>query len=246
MGGTITNKAQGPYLYNAVETPSSNYDPVHSGNYGAAFLENDHLILACFTQTLPTVSIAEEYLLSFWLTPILKAAPVEFFAVSRNTNSATTNTLYSHPAPSVFGWTNLNFVVAATATNAMLQFSEENQPDYFGLDDISVTAIPTPSFSAVSVATNSLALTWNTLATVKYLVQYNTNLSLASWLNLGGAVTAITNTFTLLDTNAFNASPQRFFTASPHRLKRSAAIFSRPERTALIPAACPPAPKNAR
>jgi hypothetical protein len=35
-----------------------------------------------------------------------------------------------------------------------------------------------------------------------------------NWLNLGGSITAGTNTLTLLDTNAFSSSPERFYRVS--------------------------------
>jgi len=42
-------------------------------------------------------------------------------------------------------------------------------------------------------------------------VQYNTNLLQTNWLNLGGMITAATNTLTLSDTNALLISPRRFY-----------------------------------
>jgi len=208
-GNTITNLPGGPYIYNGVETPHPGYNPVHSGNYGA-FLGDSSL--AVLYQTLPTYP-GQKYLLSFWLKNPAGGAG-EQFQVNWNTNGTATNTIYSQLNPPAFAWTNFNFVVTATGTNTTLQFGAENQLDYFGLDDVSVTVVPPPSFSGLARATNGLAFTWNTLANVGYILQYKTNLLQPNWLNLGGTNTATTNTLTQSDTNAFGASPQRFYRVS--------------------------------
>jgi hypothetical protein len=44
-----------------------------------------------------------------------------------------------------------------------------------------------------------------------YQVQYKTNLTQAGWQNLSAAFTATNFTTTLTDTNAANASPQRYY-----------------------------------
>jgi hypothetical protein len=216
-GNTVKILPNGPYIYNGVESPHTAYNPVHSGNYGAFLGQST---LAVLYQSLPTYP-GQEYLLSFWLENPMAGSPLanhmEQFEVNWNTNSAITNTIFSlptQPNTPAFVWTNFNLVVTATGTNSTLQFGAENQPDYFGLDDVSVTAIPPPTFSGFSQASNGLAFTWNTLANVGYLLQYTTNLSQANWLNLGSAITAATNTLTGMDTNAVNSSPQRFYRVS--------------------------------
>jgi hypothetical protein len=165
--------------------------------------------LAILYQSLPT-SPGQAYLLSFWLRNPVGGAG-EIFQVNWNTNGLATNTIYAVANPPAFGWTNFNFVVASTATNTTLQFGAENQPNYFGLDDVSVTAIPTPSFSGFSLASNGIAFTWNTLANVNYVLQYKTNLAQPNWSNLGGPLPAVTNQLTAWDTNAVDASPTGFY-----------------------------------
>jgi subtilase family serine protease len=205
----------GNYIANAVESPfgPDHYQVAHSGQYGALLGDS---LMAILAQTVPTVP-GQKYLLSFWLNSPVGGAPIsghmEQFEVNWNTN-AVTNTVYYVQNPPAFGWTNFNFVVTATGTNTTLQFGAENQPNFFGLDDISAIVIPSPSFAAVFMASNGVALTWNTLPNAGYLVQYKTNLLQANWLNLGGLITAVTNTLTLVDTNAFNASSQRFYRVS--------------------------------
>jgi hypothetical protein len=216
-GNTVKILPNGPYIYNGVESPHAAYNPVHSGNYGAFLGQST---LAVLYQTLPTCP-GQAYLLSFWLENPDVGLPVaggmEQFQVNWNTNSAITNTVFSlptQPKTAAFAWTRFNFVVAATGTNTTLQFGAENQPDYFGLDDVSVTAIPSPSFSGLSLASNGLTFTWTTLANVNYFLQYKTNLAQASWLNLESAIEADTNTLTAVDTNAVNSSLQRFYRVS--------------------------------
>jgi subtilase family serine protease len=199
----------GNYILNAVEGPNPNYDPVHSGNYGA-FLGDTNL--AILYQTLPT-SASREYLLSFWLENPASGSG-QFFEVNWNTNGLATNTIYTLVNPPKFGWINLNFDVTATGPGTTLQFAAENPPNYFGLDDISVVPIPQPALSAVGVASNDVAFTWNTLANASYVVQYTANLAPANWLNVGGAIQAGTNTLKFVDTNAFQTSPQRFYRVS--------------------------------
>lgn len=206
-GRTTTNF--GAYIFNGVESPHPAYNPVHSGNYGA-FLGDS--TLAVLYQVMPTCP-GQKYLLSFWLKNPTGGSG-EQFEVNWNTNGTATNTIYYALNPAAFAWTNFNFVLAAAGTNTTLQFGAENQPNYFGLDDISVTAIPSPSFSAFAVTTNGLALTWNTLANVGYLLQYKTNLLQANWVNLNTPVTAASNTLTSVDTNTFNISSQRFYRVS--------------------------------
>lgn len=209
VGGTITNLRNGPFIYNAVEPTNANFNPVHSGYYGAFLGDVSPAVLY---QTLPTCP-GQDYLLSFWLENPTTGIGQEF-EVNWNTNNSTTNTIYSLPSPPAFAWTNLLFVLAATGTNTTLQFVAQNLPNYFGLDDVSVTPIPVPSFTAVTVASNGLDLTWNTLSNVDYVVEYKTNLMQADWLNIGALILAAADTLTFLDTNAFGVSPQRFYRVS--------------------------------
>ena len=214
-GRTVINS--GAVIENAVESPHNGYNPVHAGNYGAMFADST---LAILSQMLPTYP-GQKYLLSFWLENPTGGSPVnnhiEQFQVNWNTNGAATNTIYSLPTlpnTPAFAWSNFNFVVTATGTNSSLQFAAENQPNYFGLDDVSVVPVPAPSFSAFSLGTNGPAFTWTTLANVGYLLQYKTNLAQANWVNFGSALIAATNTLTAVDTNAISTSPQRFYRVS--------------------------------
>ena len=129
--------------------------------------------------------------------------------MSWNTNLASTNTLLSLTNPAAFAWTNMQFIVAAAGTNTTLLFAAQNNPDWFGLDDVNVWPIPNPSFrSVVKTNGNNLIFSWNALSNFAYQVQYSTNLAKTNWVILS------TNTATgpiLTYTNAFGSDPQRFY-----------------------------------
>jgi hypothetical protein len=200
------------YIYDGVQPVTPNSNPVHSGNWGAFLGDNR---LAILYQSLPTCP-AQAYLLSFWLINPTNG-PGEFFEVNWNTNGlAFTNTIFSLVGPPAFTWTNYNFVLTAAGTNTTLQFGAINPPNFFGLDDVSVTPIPVPSFVAAAVAgaTNRLVFTWSALANVDYNVQYTTNLSQPNWLTLAAGLMASSNTLSFTDTNSLNAAPQRFYRIS--------------------------------
>jgi len=206
-GRTVINS--GAIIENAVESPHSGYNPVHSGNYGAMFADST---LAVLSQALPTCP-GQKYLLSFWLRNPTKGSG-EVFEVNWNTNGAATNTILLVLNPPVLAWTNFNFVVTATGTNTTLQFGAYNDPNYFGLDDISVTPLGQPpqirtepagksaplgctvSFSVAAFGSKPLAEQWwkdgNPLN-----AQTNATLTVANFQSgdLGSYSVVITNSF---------------------------------------------------
>jgi hypothetical protein len=179
---------------------------VHSGAYGAAFGQAGSP--AYLSQTLTTLP-GQSYLLSFWLNNIGGATPNQFL-VNWNTNFTSTNTLFDQTnMPAFNNWTNMLFIVTATGTNTALQFGLENDNYYFGLDDIALLPIPTPTFSAVAATNHAIQFTWNSLTGLVYQIQYATNLAPANWNNLGSPVTATDFTFTA--TNSIGPDAQRFY-----------------------------------
>jgi uncharacterized repeat protein (TIGR03803 family) len=66
-----------------------------------------------------------------------------------------------------------------------------------------------PEFQAVTLANNTLNLTWSTEPGATYQLQYNSDLSSGNWINLGSAVTAIGAT--LSTTDSVTNAPQRFY-----------------------------------
>jgi hypothetical protein len=196
--GTISNGRFGSTIYNAVESSSSYSSVVHSGNYGA-FLGD--IQLATLSQTLATVP-GENYLLSFWLDNTTSGSIQRFQASWNGSN------LYSITNPPAFSWTNLQFIVTAVSSSTVLQFGAENDPAYFGLDDISVTHIPTVAFKTATQTTGTFNLTWATATGLVYQVQYKTNLLQTSWLNLIKPTTATSTNLSASDTSF---SPHRFY-----------------------------------
>jgi hypothetical protein len=119
---------------------SSSLIAPHSGNYAAVFGQVGSL--AYLSQTVPT-SPGQAYLLSFWLSNPSGATPNQFL-VNWNTNLTSTNTLLSQTNLGAFNWTNEQFVVIATETNSVLQFGFRDDPQFLGLDDVSlVEVLPT-------------------------------------------------------------------------------------------------------
>ena len=199
----VGNTVNGGATYNSVEPESSYPTVVHSGNYGT-FLGD--LTPATLAQTLVTVP-GQTYLLSFWLSNP-SAGAGEQFQVNWITNATTAGQIYYVTNPPVLAWTNFTYVLAATGTNTVLQFGAQNVPNYFGLDDVSVTPIPNPAISQLARSGNTLNLTLYTVAGINYRLLYATNLAQAVWLSLG-TNTAATNTLTL--TNNPGTDRQRFY-----------------------------------
>jgi hypothetical protein len=160
--------------------------------------------LATLSQYLPTAS-GQDYLLSFWLDNQNSGSGQQFLV---KWNGAT---LYNVTSPPAFAWTNLQFVVTATGANTILQFGAENAPGEFGLDDISVSQIPSVAFLSAIEGSNSFNLAWITASGLTYQVQYKTNLSEPQWVNLGTPIIATGSPITISDTNGVQSSSQRFY-----------------------------------
>jgi subtilase family serine protease len=209
-GWTLTGDAViGTAVYNAVESTSSGYTIAHSGSYGA-FLGDTKL--ASLSQSVLTVP-GQYYLLSLWLDNPTNGT-VQKFVVNWNTNAAVANPLFSLSNPPAFTWINLQFLVCATGTNTVLNFQAENDPAYFGLDDVSLTPVAVPEMSNVAKVGNNLQLSWLTTSGVVYQVQYKTSLLQANWINLNAPFVANSYSTNLVDPNPMNSSPQRFYRLS--------------------------------
>ena len=182
--------------YDVVDNGSSYGITPHTGTYAFDFGQPN--ALAYLSQTLATVP-GQAYLLSFWYENASPSGTTEKFIVNWITNTTGTNVLMNLLNPATFSWTVSNYVVNATSTNTTLQFAVENDPSYFGLDDVSVTPIPMPTVTGFSKKTNTLTLTWNSLAGISYQVLYKTNLFQSAWLtnfttNATGNIINFTNT----------------------------------------------------
>jgi subtilase family serine protease len=192
-------------IYNAVE-PAIDYPLVaHSGNFGA-FLGDT--APAKLSQTLPTIA-GQYYWISLWLDNPTNGTGQSFY-VNWNTN-ATTHTLYTKSSPPVFAWTNLQFIAAAGSSSTVIQFQAENIPNFYGLDDVSVTPIPKPAFTGVALTPQGVNLSWIATSGLVYQVQYNPAPIQTGWLNLGAPTTATSSPITFSDTNSISAALERYY-----------------------------------
>lgn len=182
---------------------------VHAGLYGAylgEWLWEGNPAVGSLSQTVATTA-GQLYLVSFWLTCVPNDQGVttnNLFAAKWN-NSA----LYTQANLNAAGWTNLQFVVPATAKSTTLQFEFNNDPGAFGLDDVIVEPVPAPVVLAAPVASGNLALSWNAYLNVPYAVQSATNLNRPNWANFGNPILATNNVMKAVLPAA--ASPAKFY-----------------------------------
>ncbi|HEV2329274.1 MAG TPA: protease pro-enzyme activation domain-containing protein [Verrucomicrobiae bacterium] len=200
VGNTVVATQNGETIYNAVESTGQYPLAVHSGNYGAFLGDNQVATLSQSFDTIP----GGNYLFSFWLDNPVSGTPQIFQAKWDGNN------VYSVTNPPAFSWTNLEFVTTG-AGNDTIQFGAENDPNFFGLDDVSVIGFPAPAFKAAAKTVSTINLSWNTATGLVYQVQYKTNLLQANWSNLTMPITATSNTLTVADSII---SSQRFYRLS--------------------------------
>jgi subtilase family serine protease len=182
----------------------------HSGSYGALLRTPDSLGYGYLSQTVLTLP-GQNYLLSLWLDSPSNpgsghpTTPNEFLVVWNGT------TLFDQVNIPVIGWTNLQFIVTATASSTVLQFGFLDNPWHLGLDDVSLWFWPivAPSFQSITQSTNTVWLNWTALPGLPYQMQYKTNLLQGSWINLGSIVTATNTTMTIPD--VIGTDPQRYY-----------------------------------
>jgi len=154
---------------------------VHSEIYGAFLGQSGSL--AYLSQTLPTLA-GDRYLLSFWLVNPAPGTPNEFQATWDG------NPLLDLVDADPFGWTNCQYVVTASGTSTVLQFGFQNDQNAFGLDEVSVQAIPAPVIQGVSQTNGIITLTWPTLPGLSYRVETAVDLTEATWTPLTNAIRA--------------------------------------------------------
>lgn len=179
---------------------SGNSSYVHSGIYGAELGPVGSM--GYLSQTLATFP-GQAYLLSFWLNNSIGGTPTQFLV------NWGAGAIYSLSNPPAFGWTNLQFIVTAAASSTVLQFGFQNDPNYFGLDDVSVVPIPPAVFQSLTQSSNTIGFSWTAMSGLAYQVQYRTNLFQGTWINLGNPVPATGSTASATDTPGADA--QRFY-----------------------------------
>lgn len=90
--------------------------------------------------------------------------------------------------------------------------------------------VPQPILQQVSLSGTTINLTWNSAAGAIYQLQYNTNLTLTNWVDLGGPITATGSTTTTNDT--ITTDVQRFYRVQA-LLPPSPALFLGAAKTSL-------------
>ena len=120
---------------------------VHSGIYGLRLGTVGSL--GHLTQTLPTIS-GSNYLISFWLNNTTGANPNEFKVMWNH------SLLYHAINMPTLAWTNIQLTVAASTSNDTLQLAFRQDPQYLGLDDVSVTTIAPAAPTIITQPTNEI------------------------------------------------------------------------------------------
>jgi hypothetical protein len=173
----------------------------HSGRYFA--LRGQVGSLADLSQTLTTVS-GQQYSFSSWVNSPDGGTPNEC-RISWNGT-----TLFDGTNMPAIGWTNLVFIVTATGSSTVIDFAMRDDASWLGLDDVSVTPLPAAlAFKTVAASGGSILLSWNSVSNLVYQLQFTTNLTSGTWLNLGSSITATNSTVTTTDPNPSDS--QRFY-----------------------------------
>jgi hypothetical protein len=197
--GSLSGWTQSGNTADTLVTASSSY--VYSGtSYGAELGPSG--APGYLSQTLPTVA-GQSYLLSLWLENPAVGIPNQF---SVFWNGAT---VFNQTNLAAFGWTNLQFLVTASAANTVLQFGFRDDPAYFGLDDISVTPVGAPVLRPLAKANATMQFALYTSVGTSYQVQYVSNLCQTNWINVGQPFTATSASTTFTDAGASDL--QRFY-----------------------------------
>ena len=185
------------------------YIAPHSGKYFAALGEVGYL--ASLSQTVPTVA-GQSYLLSLWLnSPNVSDYTPNEFSVSWNGSPLFDQANISPTTNSPAGWTNLQFIVAATNAASTLQIGGRDDNYYLGLDDVSVQPIQALTLQpSLAASCPGMAFSWNALTDGVYEVRFSTNLLQTNWTFLTD-ITATHSPMVFTDTNSTDGSPQKFY-----------------------------------
>jgi hypothetical protein len=176
--------------------------PPQSGQYEAALGQTGYL--ATLSQTLATTP-GLSYSLSFWLNSPDGKTPNEF-AVSWNGT-----TLLDDVYLPATGWTNMQFVVSASATSTVLQFSARDDNSYLELDDVTVSPISRPvSLTGAGIHAGQFGFSVTGTSGQVFVVEATSSLSNPAW--------------SPIQTNTFNGGSFSFtdplWTSSPLRFYR--------------------------
>ena len=157
---------------------------VHSGINGLFLGENTQP--GSLAQTLPTIAGAK-YRVSFWVTNPVEGTPNEFRAMWNGTVMLGLTNVASFP------WTQYQYTVTGSSTQARLRFEFRNDDYAFGLDDVQVELAPDSSLqlTIASRLPGSLAIAWNGDAGTTYQLQSQSALGDGTWVNTGAPLIGV-------------------------------------------------------
>ncbi|HLX70458.1 MAG TPA: hypothetical protein VKV04_12595, partial [Verrucomicrobiae bacterium] len=179
---------------------STNYLYASDGFYGAQLGPQGSL--GYLSQTLPTVP-GQSYLIHFELDVPQPMTNAEFNVSWNGIVLMDITNAFLH------AYLPYEFVVPATSKNATLQFGFRDDSSFLGLDNVSVTAIPSPTIVSITKINSSADLSVNVMPDFLYQAQYTTNLSQPNWIPVGNLMQPTNFPMVLIDTNA--ADNQRFY-----------------------------------
>ena len=171
---------------------------VHSGIYGVQLGTVGSL--GHLMQTLPTIP-GSNYLISLWLNNTNGASPNEFKVIW---NQALLYRAANMPA---LAWTNIQLTVTASTSNDTLQLAFQQDPQYLGLDDVSVTSIA-PAAPTITTQPTNVTVTLTSNATFR-VVAAGVPMPNYYWSKNGSPIAAGTNS-TYSITNAQAADSGQF------------------------------------
>jgi hypothetical protein len=120
----------------SVITGTADNVTIHSGTHASRLGPNNLVFL---TQTLATTAGAS-YNLDFWLSNPIGGGGTEWLVKAGATGTTLTTLADVHNAPR-FNYTHFTFTFTASSSSTDLQFGFAHPPDWFYLDDVSVTPV---------------------------------------------------------------------------------------------------------
>jgi hypothetical protein len=203
-GNSFVNVVSGPYTYNSGSSSKPFFTTVnpHSGNYQAIF--GQPYSEAFLSQIIPTIP-GQLYNLSLWMNSP-DGLKTNEFSVAWNDN-----TIYDRVNLPKSGWTQLTFVVAATANISTLEIGGRDDPTLMALDDVNLVPIPSVELqTALGTTANGFTFSWNALTNLTYQVQSATNLSQPTWITVQ-TIKPTMSPVIFTGTNSAGGSPQTFY-----------------------------------
>ena len=106
-------------------------------------------------------------------------------------------------------WTDVNPIVTATNISASVTNFVGSDPQRFYRVKVTEAEVPQPVILSLQVTNGNAVITWSSVATKDYRLQYKTNLTDVTWAEVAPSITATAATTTT--TNAVGTASQRFF-----------------------------------